>query len=131
MFLWLSSNSCPVNFLLVQSHQAEIIIVNSLIQGPTTRPGWGLNPDHVIKVVVKTRLCTFGHATDLTATEKVFDCIDLFLKKKEKSKQRTNVVLKVEMQKDKYHLVVFVLLILVVKKKMTKVISTCNNKLSN
>ena len=23
MFLWMSSNSCPVNKLLVQSHQAE------------------------------------------------------------------------------------------------------------
>ena len=33
MFLWLSSNSCPLNLLLVQSHQAEIIIVKRLIQG--------------------------------------------------------------------------------------------------
>ena len=33
MFLWISSNSCPLNLLLVRSHQAEIIIVKSLIQG--------------------------------------------------------------------------------------------------
>ena len=33
MFLWISSNSCPLDLLLVQSHQAEIIIVKRLIQG--------------------------------------------------------------------------------------------------
>ena len=33
MFLWISSNSCPLNLLLVWSHQAEIIIVKCLIQG--------------------------------------------------------------------------------------------------
>ena len=33
MFLCISSNSCPLNLLLVQSHQAEIIIVKRLIQG--------------------------------------------------------------------------------------------------
>ena len=33
MFLWISSNSCPLNLLLVQSHQAEIIIVKCLMQG--------------------------------------------------------------------------------------------------
>ena len=33
MFLWISSNSCPMNLLLVRSHQAEIIIVKRLIQG--------------------------------------------------------------------------------------------------
>ena len=32
MFLWISSNSCPLNLLLVRSHQAEIIIVKCLIQ---------------------------------------------------------------------------------------------------
>ena len=30
MFLWISSNSCPLNLLLVRSHQAEIIIVKRL-----------------------------------------------------------------------------------------------------
>ena len=33
MFLWVSSNSRPLNLLLVRSHQAEIIIVKHLIQG--------------------------------------------------------------------------------------------------
>ena len=33
MFLWISSNSCPLNLLLVRSHRAEIIIVKRLIQG--------------------------------------------------------------------------------------------------
>ena len=33
LFLWISSNSCPLNLLLVRSHQAEIIIVKRLIQG--------------------------------------------------------------------------------------------------
>ena len=33
MFLWVSSNFCPLNLLLVRSHQAEIIIVKRLIQG--------------------------------------------------------------------------------------------------
>ena len=33
MFLWISLNSCPLNLLLVRSHQAEIIIIKRLIQG--------------------------------------------------------------------------------------------------
>ena len=33
LFMWISSNSCLLNLLLVQSHQAEIIIVKRLIQG--------------------------------------------------------------------------------------------------
>ena len=33
MFLWIFSNSCPLNLLLFRSHQAEIIIVKRLIQG--------------------------------------------------------------------------------------------------
>ena len=33
MFLQISSNSCPLNLLLVRSHQAKIIIVKRLIQG--------------------------------------------------------------------------------------------------
>ena len=31
MFLWISSSSCPLNLLLVQSHQAEIIIVKCCV----------------------------------------------------------------------------------------------------
>ena len=33
MFLWISSNSCPLNLLLVRSQIAEITIVKCLIQG--------------------------------------------------------------------------------------------------
>ena len=33
MFLWIPSNSNPMNLLLVRSHQAEIIIVKHLIHG--------------------------------------------------------------------------------------------------
>ena len=33
MFQRISSHSCPLNLLLVRSHQAEIIIVNRFIQG--------------------------------------------------------------------------------------------------
>ena len=54
MFLWISSNSCPLNLLLVRSHQAEIIIVKRLIQGRNYVTGCGLNPDHSISVDVKT-----------------------------------------------------------------------------
>ena len=36
MFLWPSSNSCPLNLLLVQSHQAEILIKKRHEQGA----GW-------------------------------------------------------------------------------------------
>ena len=32
MFLWISSNSCPLNLLLVRSNQAEIIAIKRLIQ---------------------------------------------------------------------------------------------------
>ena len=33
MFLWISSNSCPLSLLLVRSHHAETIIVKRLIKG--------------------------------------------------------------------------------------------------
>ena len=33
MVLWVSSNSRPLNLLLVRCHQAEIIIVKRLVQG--------------------------------------------------------------------------------------------------
>ena len=33
MFLWISSNSCPVNLQLVRIHQAKTIIVKRLIKG--------------------------------------------------------------------------------------------------
>ena len=54
VFLWISSNSRPLNLLLVRSLQAEIINVERLIQGRKAWPGCGLNPDHSIRVVGKT-----------------------------------------------------------------------------
>ena len=44
MFLWISSNFCPIN-LLLRSHQAEIFIVTRLIQGRNNVTECGLNPD--------------------------------------------------------------------------------------
>ena len=44
MFLWISSNSCPLNLLLVRSHQAEIIIVKRLIQGRSNLTRVGVEP---------------------------------------------------------------------------------------
>ena len=35
MLQWISSNSCPLNLLLVRSHQAEIMIAMRLIQRPS------------------------------------------------------------------------------------------------
>ena len=54
MFLWVSSNSCPLNLLLVRSHQAEVIIVKRLVQERNNVTRVELNPDHLIRVVVKT-----------------------------------------------------------------------------
>ena len=51
MFLWISSNSCPLNLLLVRSHQAEIFIVKRLIQGR----------NNVFTVRVEPRSCNQGH----------------------------------------------------------------------
>ena len=49
-FLWISSNSCPLNLPLVRSHQAEIIIVKRLIQGR----------NNVTRVRVEPRSCDQG-----------------------------------------------------------------------
>ena len=51
MILWISSNFCPLNLLLVQSHQAEIIIVKHLIQGR----------NNVTRVWVEPRSFDQGH----------------------------------------------------------------------
>ena len=74
MFLWISSNSCPLNLLLVRSHQAEIIIVKRLIQGrnSVTRvrveprsfdQGRRKNDAFTYSATLPTYL--FGHAADL------------------------------------------------------------------
>ena len=47
---WISSNSCPLNLLLVRSHQAEIIIVKRFIQGRNS----------VTRVQVETRSFDLG-----------------------------------------------------------------------
>ena len=47
MLLWVSSNSCPLNLLLVRSHQTEVIIVKYLAQGR----------NNVTRVRVKPRSC--------------------------------------------------------------------------
>ena len=44
MLLWISTNFCPLNLLLVRSHQAEIIIVERLIQGRYNVTRVGVEP---------------------------------------------------------------------------------------
>ena len=61
-FLWIFLNSCPLNLLLVWSHQGEIIIVKRLIQGRNNVITCSLNRDHPIRIVVKQRLDSFGRA---------------------------------------------------------------------
>ena len=51
MFLWISSNSCPLILLLVRSHQAEIMTVKRLIQ----------RRNNVIRVRVEPRSCDQDH----------------------------------------------------------------------
>ena len=50
MFLRISSNFCPLNLLLVQCHQAEIIIVKRLIQ----------RRSNVTRVLVARTSCDHG-----------------------------------------------------------------------
>ena len=50
MFLWISSNSCPLNLLLVRSHQAEINILTCFTQ----------RRNNVTRVWVKPRSCDHG-----------------------------------------------------------------------
>ena len=54
MFLWISSNSCPLNSVLIRSHQTEIIIVKRLIQGR----------NNVTRVRVEPRSSTQGRRKD-------------------------------------------------------------------
>ena len=50
MFVWISLNSCPLNFLLVRSLQIEIIITKCLIQGRNNVTRCELKPNHAIRV---------------------------------------------------------------------------------
>ena len=60
MFLWVSSNFCPLTLLLVQSHQAEIIIVKHLITERNNVTRVRAEPPHyAISVVVKATLLPF------------------------------------------------------------------------
>ena len=65
MLLWISSNSCPLNLLLVQSRQAEIFVVKRLNQKRknVTRVRVELRLfDH--SGPKKARLYPLGHAAD-------------------------------------------------------------------
>ena len=65
MFLWISSNSCSLNLLLVRSHQAEIIIVKRLIQGRNNVTRVRVEPRSFDQGRrKKRRLYPFGHAAD-------------------------------------------------------------------
>ena len=50
MFLWITSNSCPMNLLLVRNHEAEIIIVKHFV----------LRCSNVTRVRIKPRSCDQG-----------------------------------------------------------------------
>ena len=69
-FLWISLNSCPVNLLLVQSHQAEIIVIKRFIQGRNNTTGMGVEPRSCNQRRRKND--TFTHS----ATAYVFVCCD-------------------------------------------------------
>ena len=56
MFVWISSNFCPLNLLLVRNHQASRIIVKRLVHRRNNVTRVGLNPDHSIRVVETTPL---------------------------------------------------------------------------
>ena len=66
MFLWISSNSCPLNLLLVRSHRAEIIIVKRLIQRRNNVTRVRVKPRPFDQGRhTKRRLYPFGHTADL------------------------------------------------------------------
>ena len=58
MFLQISLNFCPLNLLLLQSHQAEITIVTRLFQGR----------NNVARVRVEPRSCDQGRRENDTFT---------------------------------------------------------------
>ena len=67
MLLWISSNSCPLNLLLVRSHQAEIIIVKRLIQGRNNGTRVWVEPRLFDQGRRKNdAFYPFGHAADLS-----------------------------------------------------------------
>ena len=65
MFLWISSNSFPLNLLLVRSHQPEIIMVKHLIQGRNNLTMVRVEPSSFDQGLrKKRRLCLLAHAVD-------------------------------------------------------------------
>ena len=58
IILWISSNFCPLNLLMVRSQQAEIIMVKRLIQGR----------NNVIRVWVEPRPFDQGHGRNDAVT---------------------------------------------------------------
>ena len=67
MLLWISSNSCPLNLLLVRSHQTEIIIVKRLIQERKNVNRVWVEPRPFDQGCCKNDAFTqypFGHAAD-------------------------------------------------------------------
>ena len=64
MFERISSTSCLLILMLFRDHQAEITVLNRLIQGRNNVTRVGVEPDHAIRVVVKTTLYPFGPVTD-------------------------------------------------------------------
>ena len=73
MFLWISSNSCPLNLLLVRSHQAEIIIVKRLIQGRNNVTSVRVEPRSFDQGRRKND--AFTHSATLPTYSSVFYCI--------------------------------------------------------
>ena len=64
MLPWISSNSCQLNLLFVQSHQAEIIIVKRLSQGR----------NNVTRVLVEPRSCNQGRGKNDAFTLSALHC---------------------------------------------------------
>ena len=73
MFLWISSNFCQLNLLLVRSHQAEIIIVKHLIQGRNDVTRVRVEPRSFDRDRrKKRRLYPLGHGADIRASDSHF-----------------------------------------------------------
>ena len=57
MFLWISSNSCPLNLLLFRSHQADIIIVKRFVQGRNNIISYTISMIQNLGVISLTQIC--------------------------------------------------------------------------
>ena len=96
MFLWISSNSCPLNLLLVRSHQAEIIIVKRLIQGRTS----------VTRVRVEPRSFDQGRRkNDAFTYSATLPTVSMLLQKQQNLCHRVQYILNLQYNKHWYHIV--------------------------